>query len=550
MKSRSILLILLVSEMSFGMAQRAPQIDQIKAEDLKADLYFLGSDEMAGRLTDTLQNRLAAQFIKSRFEALGLEPVNGSYFQSYSLMTFKLGTENRLAVRSEGLSLQKQLMADFVPLNFSATGAAQGELVFVGFGIDLPGFSQSDYQGDVRGKIVLAMQHEPGENDPESRFDGLVSSEASRDIRKALWAQQNGAIGIIFVPDVHNHAEGADFERQASRAWPAQRRRIPRFGLASWVEKVQIPAVSIASELAEHLIGGTGQSLQELGLQAENRGGLTPISLPGYRVRLETEVERTKIGDRNVVGLLPGSDAELRDEVIILCAHYDHDGASETQVFNGADDDGSGTVGLIALARAYTAAARAGQRPRRSILFAAWNSEERGLLGAWAYTENPLFPLERTAAVFNMDMIGRNEEVPAGGGRRFRGLQPQTAASNNNAVNVMGYTFNRELKTMAEKTGNEMGLTLRFRYDNNPSNLLRRSDHWPFLQSGVPALFFHTGLHPDYHTPNDRPERINYPKMEKIVRVIYQLSWEAADRDGRVEFHRPVLATRGQMEEQ
>ncbi len=549
MKNRSLSLVLLGCGMSLAVAQRAPQIDRITADDLKADLYFLGSDEMAGRLTNTPENRLAAQFIKSRFEAFGLEPVNGSYFQSYFLMTFQLGTENRLEIRSKGLSLQKQLMSDFVPLNFSATGSAQGELVFVGFGIDAPGFSQSDYQGDVRGKIVLVMQHEPGENDPDSRFDGLVSSEASRDIRKALWAQKHGAIGIVFVPDVHNHGEGANFERRASRVWPTQRRRIPRFALASWVEKVQIPAVSVSTELAEHLISGSGHSLRDLGFRAENDGGMSPLPVPGYQIRIETEVGRTKIQDRNVVGFLPGSDPELKDEVIILCAHYDHDGASETQVYNGADDDGSGTVGLISLAQAYSAAARAGQRPRRSLLFAAWNSEERGLLGAWTYTENPLFPLQRTAAVFNMDMIGRNEEVPAGGGRRFRGLEPQTAESNNNAVNVMGYTFNRELRAMAEKTGSEMGLTLRFRYDNNPSNLLRRSDHWPFLQRGVPALFFHTGLHPDYHPPNDRPERINYPKMEKILRVIYQLTWEVADRDGLVEFHRPVLETRGHIEE-
>jgi Zn-dependent M28 family amino/carboxypeptidase len=129
------------------------------------------------------------------------------------------------------------------------------------------------------------------------------------------------------------------------------------------------------------------------------------------------------VTDRNVVAAIEGSDPRLKDEWVVVCAHYDHDGADGGRIFNGADDDGSGTVALLAIAEAYAEAARQGSRPRRSVLFAAWNSEERGLLGAWAYAESPLVPLERTIATLNMDMIGRNEEVPEGGGRRFRGLE-------------------------------------------------------------------------------------------------------------------------------
>lgn len=219
-----------------------------------------------------------------------------------------------------------------------------------------------------------------------------------------------------------------------------------------------------------------------------------------------------------------------------MCAHYDHDGADGARVFNGADDDGSGTVALLEIAEAYALAARNGERPKRSVLFAAWNSEERGLLGAWAYAENPLVPLERTVATLNMDMIGRNEEVRLGGGRRFRGLELQTAESNKNAVNIMGYSYSADLKRAVEEANRGSELQLKMRYDNNPSNLLRRSDQWPFLQKAVPSLFFHTGLHPDYHTEFDVPERIEYAKLERIACLVHQMSWDLANNESRPGF--------------
>jgi Zn-dependent M28 family amino/carboxypeptidase len=136
-------------------------------------------------------------------------------------------------------------------------------------------------------------------------------------------------------------------------------------------------------------------------------------------------------------------------------------------------------------------------------------------------------------AVLNMDMIGRNEAVEAGGGTRFRGLEVQTAESNGNAINILGYSRTPDLSAEVERANKAYGLTLRMRYDNNASNLLRRSDHWPFLQHGVPALWFHTGLHPDYHTVYDRPEKINYAKMEKIARLVHQVSWNLAQQESR-----------------
>src|SRR5439155_4497500 len=243
--------------------------------------------------------------------------------------------------------------------------------------------------------------------------------------------------------------------------------------------------------------------------------------------------DRHIVPDHNVVALLEGGDSRLKNEWVLVSAHYDHNGADGTQIFNGADDNGSGVVALIEIAEAYALAAKGGQRPKRSVLFAAWNSEERGLLGAWAYTEQPLAPLASIVAVLNMDMIGRNEEVPVGGGARFSGLEMQTAESNSNALNLMAFSRVPEITAAVEKANAGIGLDLKKRYDNNSSNLLRRSHQWPFLQRGVPAMGFITGLHPDYHTQYYRPEKINYVKMEKIARLVDQVSWDIAIADGR-----------------
>lgn len=515
---------------------RAPQIESIRKSDLRADLFFLAGDGMRGRLTDTPENALAAEWIKSRFERLGLAPAGPeqSYFHQYNLLTATLGSPNQLTVsHGNAPTLRLEAGQDFYPQRFSGSAHTKGPLVFAGYGISSPGQGHDDYRaGSVSGRVVLVFDHEPGERDPNSPLDGVVTAEAANALRKTLAAQAKGALAVLIIPDIHNHPGPANFEATARAFWPDKPPRVERYTLATLMEQVRIPAVQISSSLASMLVARTGKSLEELARASEAAGGITPIDLSG-EVEITTTVNRHVVPDRNVLAMLEGSDPKLKDEWVIVCAHYDHDGADETRIFNGADDDGSGTVGLLEIAEAYAAAARDGKRPRRSVLFAAWNSEERGLLGAWAYAEQPLVPLERIVAVLNMDMIGRNEEVPEGGGTRFRGLDLQTAESNKNAINIIGTARSADMKAAVTRANAAIGLDLKFRYDNNVSNLMRRSDHWPFLQHGIPALWFHTGLHPDYHTNYDRPEKINYDKMEKVSRLVYQMSYDLAQQSGR-----------------
>lgn len=518
----------------------APFNESIRVADLKADLYFLAGDGFKGRLAGTPENALAAEFVRSRFERAGLKPgaPNGSFVQPTQLMVATLGTRNSLAVSlPDKTRLELQPEQDFYPQRFSASGTVQAPVVYAGFGIHAPALGYDDYGDRVNGRIALILEHEPGERDPKSPFDGVVTAEAAVAIKKVLAAQDKGAVGVLLVTDVHNHPAPTNFEASARAFWPPQAPRVDRFTLASWADRVRIPVGQISPALAELMVRGTGRSLLDLAKAAETERGFAGLPLEGVAAGMTTSVQRHIVPDRNVLAVIEGSDPKLKDEVVIISAHYDHEGADGNVIYNGADDDGSGTVALIEIADAYAMAAAANQRPRRSVLFACWGSEERGpLLGAWAYTEHPTFPLGRTVAVLNMDMIGRNEEVQVGGGPRFNGLEIQTAESNRNALNILGYSRHPELSAIVERANRSaigIGLELKMRYDNNSSNLLRRSDQWPFLQNGVPALWFHTGLHPDYHTQYDRPEKINYEKMERVARLVHQASWVLANQDGR-----------------
>ena len=525
----------------------APGNASIRAGDLEADIRFLAADSLRGRLTDTPGNRIAADFIASRFARHGLEPVgtDGTHFHRFDLVTTALGPDNALRVTGVGGS-DPALGGSYYPDPASATGSAEGNIVFVGFGIDAPSLEHDDYRAADRagaagldGAAALMLDHEPGEFRADSPFDGTTRSEAARLVRKVLAAQARGAAAVLVAPDVHNHARTRGPARPMGTVWPSRPPRVPRYGLASWVEAVRIPVVHISGDLAERIAEAAGRSLSELAEAAERPGGVAAVALEGPRVEVTASVRRTTVSNRNVVGLIEGADPELRDEWIVIGAHYDHDGAIGSTVYNGADDDASGVAALIEIAEAYRAAARDGARPGRSVLLAAWNSEEQGLLGAWAYTEAPLHPLDRTVAVLNMDMIGRDEEIPRIGGLRFRGFEPQTAESNRNAVNVLGYTRSPDLRRAVERANRTTGLEVRFRYDDNPSNLLRRSDQWPFLYREVPAIFVHTGLHPDYHTERDTPEKLRYDKMTRIVRMVHQLSWNLAGDAERPAYVRP-----------
>jgi hypothetical protein len=516
----------------------APDNDSIRKDRLKADLLFLGGDAFRGRLTATPENSLATEFVASRFSRLGLRTVtnDGSFFLRYNLITARSESTGALEA-ARGSATRKFFQgADFYPQRFSASGVAQGKLAFAGFGIVALDQGRDDYKGvDVRGRVVIVLDHEPGETDPASPFDGVVTSEHADPMKKAIEAERKGAVALLIVSDLHNHPDPENFEALAAAYWPASPPRIERYALQSRVEQVFIPVAQISRSVASELLQGGNESLVALSRSAEANAGASTVALDDVTVTLSVTVRRHIVPDRSVVAGLLGSDPMLKDEWVVISSHHDHEGADGAVIFNGADDNGSGTIGLIAIAEAYASATGKGQRPRRSILFASFNSEERGLLGSWAFVERPPVSLAKIVAILNMDMIGRDEEVPEGGAPKFRGLPVQNAESNRDTFTLLGHSRSAALAESIERSNATGGFGLRIKkdYDNNVSNLIRRSDHWPFLQYGVPGVWFHTGLHPDYHTANDRPEKIRYDKMEKIVRLVHQASWDLAQQDDR-----------------
>jgi hypothetical protein len=376
-------------------------------------------------LTGTTGNELATEFIRARFERLGLKPMgpDGSYFQSYELMTNTLGTSNEVTAQVAGKTVRSSLGDDFYPHRFSDSGRVEGPLLFAGFGISSPEDGYDDYRGvDLHGRIVLVLDHAPDETSSGRARKTMVDREVASQLQKTLAAQAHGAAAILFVTDVHNHpGSGGSLGSETATTWPHGTPRIERYTLAAWSRRVEIPAIEISRELASTLLRPTGRSLADLARAAESTSGRPPLPVPDVTVSVTTSVVRTLVPDRNVVAAIEGSDARLRDEWVIIGAHLDHDGADGSSIFNGADDNGSGIAGLLEIAEAYAISADAGRRPRRSVLLGAWNSEERGLLGAWAYLEAPVVPLDRTLAVLNMDMIGRNEDIPSTADYRFRG---------------------------------------------------------------------------------------------------------------------------------
>jgi hypothetical protein len=525
------------------MAQtRAPGNDSIRKDELSADLHFLASEEMRGRLTDTPENLLSALWIESRFQRMGLKAVGAepSFAHRYSLTWSTLGKDNRLEIANNGVLTRARVLDDFMPQFFSPSAQSKARVLFAGYGIQAPELQWDDLRGDIRGAILLMLDGEPGPDDPKSPFDGVVTSVHADALRKALNAQARGAAGVIFVNGRTSRSGVNRFAADARAYWPAKPPHLKRYALTTWASKLRIPVISLSQPVAQQMLGS--KTLADYARDAGRAGGFAPVALTGIEVDMGIEVEPHVVEDRSPMAMIEGSDPQLKQEAVIVGAHYDHNGADGAQIYPGADDNGSGTVALIEIAEAYAQAAAAGQRPKRTVVFVSWGSEERccgPLLGAWAWFDNPAFPVEKTVAMLNMDMIGRSEEVPQGGGARFRGLAVQTAASNANAVNVIGTSFSPDMRTAVTAANRTFDLQLRFRYDNNPSNLLRRSDQWVFLNHGVPALWFHTGLHPDYHTIYDRPEKIDYPKMERIARLVHQLSWDLAQGTGRPAILKP-----------
>ena len=487
----------------------------IQAADLKKHLDILASDEFEGRETGTDGQRKAAAYISSYFYSLELPPIgeNNSYYQQIAY-TAENWNKIELSVNNSNF---RQLW-DFV--SFPATNSDLGkmeykEVVFLGYGIDDSRYS--DYQNvDVKDKIVMVYLGEPMKADSTSWITGTRQlTQWSTDWRLKLKAAHRwGAAGILFI------------DGQIQRTISEQRRKLLspgfRIGRGEEPEKNYANNVFISPAIAKEIMGKRYKKVIKARDRILAKGTPKSVDLKCNLNLTQKKRIRQIIGE-NVMGYIEGIDPNLKDEIIVVTAHYDHLGKKRNDIYNGADDNASGTSTVLELAQALSLAKEAGVGPRRSVLCMLVSGEEKGLLGSKYYVENPVFPLENTVADINVDMVGRTDEKHA---------------DNPNYIYVIGSDrLSTDLHEINEQMNAQyVNLELDYTYnaEDDPNRYYYRSDHYNFAELGIPSIFYFSGVHEDYHQPTDDAHKIQFDKMENIARLVFHVTWELANRDERI----------------
>jgi Peptidase family M28/PA domain len=525
-------LLIFVGITSFAQAQQpvpasvATGFNAIREDTLRADLTFVASDALEGRMSLENGDEVAIQWIASEFAKAGLQPaVKGSYLQPVPLIEYRGDREHSYVAlaRSGG---EKQWKFPDAFGSYHSDVDATAEVVFAGFGITAPELHYDDYQGiDAHGKIVLIFDHEPQESDPNSIFNGTGNTRYATGRVKVLNAQEHGALGVLIVAEP-NRKHPSNQERVA-RIGGSETRAVPIPSQALAEDVLHTPAAIISDAVAREIFSTAGASLSEL--QAAIDRDLKPQSraLPDTQVTLHYRNISARTGTTyNVAGLLEGSDPKLKGETILFSGHHDHNGISGTEIWHGADDNGSGTVGVVALARAFAANAARGERGKRSLLFVVYAAEERGLLGSFYMAAHPLRPLATTRAVLNFDMIGR-DETESDQTKGLIEVPPDTT----NRLNLIGASYSPDYDRTVVEENKYVGLDLDYRFDRDSAlNIFFRSDQFPFVLHNIPSFWWFTGFHPDYHHTTDTADKINYVKMAKILRLAYLTGFEFANK--------------------
>lgn len=478
MKSRLFIIPLLLI---FALGAAAQQPDRIQK-----DVRHLASDALDGRRTGTNGATEAARYIAKEFSRLKLKSLTTGYLQKFPYVAgVNLGKTNALAVGND----KPEPGVDWVPLGFSSSAKVDGGLVFVGYGITASELNHNDYaSANATGKIAIALQGTPDGANPHGQF---LRYEGVR--WKAVAAKNAGAKALIVIAREANLKDD----------------RLTRLAYDNTAGDAGLPVIVVSRQAADRLLALSGSSLSQLEQSPASR------TLTG-EISLTTDIVRDEVPAYNVIGMLEGSDPLLKKEVIIIGAHYDHLGRggegsgslapSSGEIHHGADDNASGTAGVLELARLFTTQ---NPKPRRTIVFMAFGGEEEGLLGSNYYVNHPVLPLANTVAMINMDMIGRMKD------RRL-------------VIGGVG-TAKEWRDIMAADTEKAFQLTLN-------EDGFGPSDHSSFYAKQIPVLFFWTGTHNDYHKPSDTFEKINYDDEALILKMVARIVNQLDTADKRLTY--------------
>jgi len=487
-------------------------------------LSVLASDEYEGRETGKKGAWMAADYIKKYFKGLGLQgPVNGDYFQPIDMVTYDM---SNMAFSLNGQA--REYGKDFV-ISTSTVGMGgfkfnAAEVVFAGYGLDKEGYN--DFKGiDIAGKVVMIF----AAGDPTLK-GGIVPPPADRAARrKAMLSAQNKiqylidhqAVAVIQIDPYLDHITE---DMKAAYAGAGQPMLKTPESTARMQKMKSLPSIRITTALANEILKGgntTVEALQEKIVSAVKPASqVLKADVAGAAVK-----EEQKVRAENVLGFMEGSDPVLKAEILVVTGHYDHIGLTTSgtdKVNNGADDDGSGTTGVLMLAEAFTKAKKAGKGPKRSILFMTVVGEEKGLLGSEWYSEHPVFPLEKTITDLNIDMIGRVDKAHESSPEYIYIIGSDMLSSDLNRIGIK-----------ANEDYIKMNLDMMYNNRTDPNQFYYRSDHYNFAKHGIPVIFYFSGVHEDYHQPGDEVSKINFDLLSKRAQLVYYTAWELANGSNR-----------------
>lgn len=509
--------------------------EAITAAQLKDYLTFIASDELEGRNTPSRGLDVAAKFIATNLSRWGLKPAgdDGTYFQRIALTKTTVDSaQSFLEINGQ----RYRFGGDFLASTNSGGGTASGPLIYAGHAYIFHKKNINPFKDlDLKGKIVVWTNEFP-KGTSNADYFGKEGVDWEDPVK---YAAKNGALGIISI---------ARFQTLAN--WEQTQRNAATNGEVA-VEKFQaedapkIPMIWLAPRLANVLFRGEKENANKV---FNSAAAGEPV--PAFEFTAEKKVSFTvatkteQLYTQNVVGVLEGSDGGLKKEYVALGAHYDHVGTGNPVngdgIYNGADDDGSGTVSVLAIAEAFAK----GVRPKRSLLFVWHTGEEQGLWGSEYFVKYPTVPLDNIIAQLNLDMIGRSKKA---GDTNRRNAE----LSGPNEIYVVGSKMmSAALGALSESVNKSYyNLSLNYKYDapNDPNRFFFRSDHFNYAQKGIPIIFYFDGEHEDYHRVTDHVEKIDFEKMQKVARTVYATAWELAGGMKRpaVDKKLPPELTRG-----
>lgn len=485
-------------------------------------LSILASDEYEGRETGKKGAWMAADYIKKQFKSFGLVgPVkqgNDPYFQNVGLVTYDV-SNTALSINGKALQPNKDFLIASGGVDLKGLDLSSNEVVFVGFGVTKEGYN--DFEGmNVEGKVVMVIVGA----DPTVKTTEAPNARAVMAARQKMMQNisKNKPKAILLVD--------ADFDKTPE--WRKAASANGRIMLknaeteAAMQKPVAMTSITISPAVANEILKSANTSVEALTAKIVETG--KPASqVVNVALTAKAQKQQNTHRGENVLGFLEGSDPKLKHEVLVVTGHYDHVGLvadpnAVDKVNNGADDDGSGTTGVLMLAEAFANAKKAGKGPKRSILFMTVVGEEKGLLGSEWYAENPVFSIENTIANLNIDMIGRGDDDRPG---------------DNNFVYIIGSNMlSDDLDRIGKKANADyVNIVLDEKYNNrtDPNRFYYRSDHYNFAKFGIPVIFYFNGVHKDYHQPGDEVSKIDFPMLAKRAQLVYFTAWELANGANR-----------------